>query len=86
VDIRVNVTQKDIEKGRCGLILLCPVALAIRRALPEIMSLRYVGIKSINVDGHVFDFPIPIARFISDFDHGRAVKPFKFILRFRESA
>ena len=83
MDIRVNVTQRDIEKGKPRKILFCPVALAVQRAIP---NLSYVGTGCMSVDGRIFDWPTKIIRFIQHFDSNLPVKPFKFILRFVETA
>ena len=84
MDIHVNVTQRDIEKGKPKEILCCPVALAVHRAIPN--NLSYVGTCYMSVDGRIFDWPTKIIRFIQHFDSNLPVKPFKFILRFMETA
>lgn len=81
--MRVKVTQEDIEKGipeHCG---KCPIARAIRRAMPDAIS---VGVGSIGVEWfdksgfRVAELPQQAQQFIYYFDFGEPVQPFEFDL------
>ena len=79
--IKVNVTRGNIEKGKCGHTVLCPIAYA----------LRDMGYKNVSVGldvAHVYRFntnpqklaPAPgfrekMSSFVRDFDKGEDVGP-----------
>jgi len=80
VNLILEVTEEDIEEGKhhAGEYHLCPVA----------VSLKKLGFTNIDADEdrilltsgperYVFKTPRLVNHFISDFDHGREVKPFK---------
>lgn len=79
---KIKVTQDHIKRGKRGKSSSCPVALAVRDYMKG-----YKG-GTITVDGagvwigpHSFTCPRSVGRFVSDFDAGREVKPFTFVLR-----
>lgn len=80
--MKIYVTQEDINNGTPVSAYSCPIALAIKKALPNytpcVMS---DSIKLVSMD----DFssianPESVRRFISRFDNSKPVKPFNFIL------
>lgn len=85
MDIRVKVTQDDIKNGKRCLSRKCPLALAVARATGKSAIVR---VTTLTVDNfaHRFNMSKKLIRFINDFDSDRPVKPFSFILRFRETA
>lgn len=76
--VTIEVTAEDIERGARIDPERCPIALACRRALPDI---------AVSVDGYGIDeydlIPTPdvAAKFITSFDTGKTVEPFSFELR-----
>lgn len=80
--MRIDVTQDDIDKGLRNNCTLCPVALAIRRAIPG---------SDPWVDDHDISFPSrrmapidtpssSVMEFMHTFDLGDFVAPFSFAL------
>ena len=65
--IRINVTNEDIEKGNKGSIWHCPVALAVKRRLPEkhlyVTNYGYVVIETRDIV-----LSQKVQDFIDDFD------------------
>ena len=85
---KVDVTEKDIKKGRQGSPYHCPVALAIRRAINRTDNI-YVAVTQmeIEVTSEKFNItvtlPKKIQNFVERFDEGsKKVKPTSFVLRF----
>ncbi len=76
--MRVNVTERDIQKGMRYDNTACPVALAIRRTLPDAMILT--DAEGVNVNGKDYLLPPAAVRFALDFDLGNPVKPVVFNL------
>lgn len=84
--VTINVTEKDIEKGRPVVCTGCPVALAIKRRIKPQCEV-IVGATSVNIftSGHekfwIVDLPRKAQYFIEDFDEDRdSVDPIKFKL------
>lgn len=77
--LRINVTKKDIAKGKRREPEDCPVALAIKRQKVAIIC---VGIDRIWIaDKDAISTPKTVQRFIERFDCGNPVKPFSFTLK-----
>lgn len=76
-NITIEVTQKDINEGKAFQSHQCPVALAISR------KMRIFGVDREIVFIDYFE-PTPLpdiaCKFISDFDEGKPVQPFSFVL------
>ena len=75
----IAVLQRDIDQGRPGNVLCCPVALAMRRALHRQVVVypngwRYAG----SWPGHLRPLQPVAVRFISDLDTHHPVRPFTF--------
>ena len=76
----IQVTQHDINLGIRADCHLCPVALAIERAL----GVRDVGVYHGTADWTQrktrwgTNLPLEVQVFIADFDAGAPVKPFSF--------
>lgn len=79
----INVTAEHIAKGVRDSCSHCPVALAIREALPHGPGL-WVDSAHVTVgkSGHWTEVGLPdaVTRFIEAFDQGDPVQPFAFEL------
>ena len=84
--MRIKVTQKNIDKGYRGSCDTCPLALALKEAIPT-ARLVSVGTESIGFtrEGQsrwkIIKLPPQARFFVDDFDAGKPVKPFEFDLR-----
>lgn len=79
VRIRIDVTADDIAKGKPKDWCRCPVSLALRRVLPQ--SSARVPADGLEVFGRQMERRPPgVARFVRDFDKGRPVAPFSFVI------
>ena len=76
----ITVTQKHIDNGRRGLMLSCPIALAIkeRTGLSVVIVGRYISVYTNNIDLRQCKTSEKALGFIYDFDSGINVKPFTF--------
>jgi hypothetical protein len=80
--VRIRVTQEDIDRGARTAPTACPIALAVRRALPELDQPRVCS-RRIYPDGAInADVLLPQAAqdFIDRYDNALAVEPFEFEL------
>lgn len=86
--IRVNVNQRDIERGIRRSAGSCPVARALQRH--EEMGPMWVGAQSIRLrrqpvsPDYTIELPGAVAAFVAAFDEGRPVAPFSFDLEVPE--
>ena len=93
MDLKINVTRRDITRGKRRRGNSCPVALAVKRAAREAgfgkkvktavsdyVSL-YVGGDSYFTRGYK-----KLGKFTSAFDKGKAVQPFSITLRFKRGS
>jgi hypothetical protein len=71
--MRVYVSRADIEAGRRGNPLYCPVARAVSRANPIVFV--KVGSNVLRMGGHVYSAGALARKFIREFDAGRKVSP-----------
>lgn len=84
--VKIDVTQEDIEKGITGSCTRCPVALALRRAVPEATN---AVVRKDCISVNPYDFyvesitPQKVAWFIFDFDGGGPAHPFTFEVDFK---
>ena len=80
-DIKIEVTQEDIDRGEKGDCAKCPIARAIRRTL----KVRYVHVDTDFLewgpDYSCMNAPVKVSKFIDAFDEGRRVSPFTFMLK-----
>jgi hypothetical protein len=80
--ITVHVTQDDIRDGQAGVCRECPVALAIKRALPGIDV--HVSYERVSLGGprrqELLCTPDAVQEFIGRFDSALPVEPFGFTL------
>ena len=71
--MKIEVTQKHIDEGvrhsRCN----CPIAKAVKEAVPAHVE---VSGESIWIEGDFQLLDYPCMQFVSDFDAGRKVSPF----------
>ena len=93
---KINLSQEDIDEGRAmcdktGLFKSdnCPVWQALRDCFTEKVYAFEVLVGAVRVfsDGYgvyafekFFDLPVEATDFIQDFDAGREVKPFEFVI------
>ena len=84
-EITVHVTDEDIEEGEKGNAARCPIALAARREYMDYSrffvsySWMEIGVRFNYDDGiHIYTLPEGAKRFITAFDSGLPVAPFKF--------
>jgi hypothetical protein len=86
VEITVEVTAKDIERGMPRQSCECPVALALGRAVRKQVAPRPLQITVgclqaiMSVDGWWVEALLPsdASAFINSFDHNEPVAPFTF--------
>ena len=81
--MKIEVTQKDIDKGVQGECQLCPIALAFKRN--SNIKRVYVNTKSIEVlhretGAKSYELPKKAQTFVKRFDRQEPVKPFSFEL------
>lgn len=82
--MKVSVSQEDIAGGMPGSVFSCPVALAIKRAVPEADEVIVAVSKAY---AHVGDclvsyrLPLDVQGFIISFDMEHPVQPFTFEMR-----
>ncbi len=85
--LEINITDGDIKRGTKMDSDSCPIALATKRAF------KYNKMTTPHVLGSLMKFyankrrqvvflPIKAKNFISKFDNGEKVKPFKFVIRY----
>jgi hypothetical protein len=86
--MKIEVTQKDIDKGIPRDAAKCPIAKALQRQCPKRGRKWLVNCaeaEAMNKKDPVdsIDYPLPkkCMRFIDDFDKERTVKPFTFELK-----
>lgn len=82
--VTINVTKRDIAKGKRGLCHTCPVALAVNRLLKKpfrsVVGTITVKYEHITGGGSVYgpDMPVDATQFIHDFIGCKNPAPFKF--------
>lgn len=82
--MKVKVTQEHIDKGKPGAPYSCPVALAIRDSIPNIVNAG-VGRTTIEmIDQHgnwlCYDAPRSVKKFVIAYDYKKPVEPFNFFM------
>ena len=84
--IEVNVSQENIEKGKCNHTVLCPIAYALRdigyKNVSVGQSIVYVNRFSDDAEklAAAPGFRTEMATFVSNFDKGRKVHPLRIEL------
>ena len=94
----VFVKPEDISQGMRSHADLCPVALAVKRLLPDLKADVQVGIEEISISGvglsgepgddrhatyNAVDVPEEVNDFVARFDSCGTVEPFSFTVTFR---
>ena len=82
--IKVTVTQKDIDTGIADNCLECPIARALKRTTRKEWAVWKDNVFTSNVKAcnyKQYDLPNKAQRFIEKFDERKPVKPFSFILK-----
>jgi hypothetical protein len=76
--MKIKVTKFEIDHGRPGDILYCPIALAMNKfGLGPVT----VGLDDVEApNGRIFQLPRSAKRFMFRFDDMKPVKPFNFII------
>lgn len=87
--LHIKVTQQHIERGIAVNCRECPIALAVRDAIPNIYNtVVSVSITIYSPDHHllgVYTLTDEAMNFISEFDKGAlVVEPFEFIAKLKE--
>jgi hypothetical protein len=83
--LHISVTKADIDDGRPSDPHRCPIALAIRRAVPDsdyvFMSIDYITVGVPRTDGsrysRIYRLTEEIGDFIYHYDNGHEVAPFE---------
>jgi len=76
--MKIHVTEKHIINGKTTNPWQCPVALAIKEATgrkPTVISEWY------SFNNEELPLPEKVTKFIDNFDRGKKVKPFSFVLK-----
>lgn len=76
--MRITVTAEDIAKGKRVSSNRCPIALAVRRVIPDFL---WVNNWYVITQRGARPLSKSASKFTRDFDKARPVKPFKFILK-----
>ncbi len=79
----MTVTDRDIQQGKPGQGMLCPVAVCIRRIYSDgdgNAPLVNVGADTIGINQHTFKTPDTVQHFLEQYDAGLPVKGFEFTL------
>lgn len=80
--VEVQVTELDIMLGKKGSCTQCPIAYAVKRATGRkrnvVVNGKYLVIDGAYNNCQQFSLPKKARDFISKFDDGKKVKPFKF--------
>ena len=76
---KIEVTQRDIDRGIVEDCRSCPIALATRRTRIMPVHKVSVGAGSLDVEAK-WRYPEKVATFIDAFDGGESVKPFSFVV------
>jgi hypothetical protein len=84
--VKVSVTAEDIASGKPGEICLCPIYLALQRAMPDGVEALWVDCYRARLSGSPWlttaSAPLPQSArdFIGRFDNAIPVEPFEFDL------
>lgn len=82
--IRVNVTKHDIKEGMKYSCYSCPIALALDRHKHKGITYPSVSFSYVTFEQNRwlrYSVPLKACDFIYNFDQGKRVKPFRFILK-----
>jgi len=81
--VKISVTSGDIQEGQRRDCFKCPIARAMKRALPSYHITA--GPNSLIVGTIIIDTPIICKDFMDEFDNHGEVKPFGFEIEIKES-
>jgi len=79
--MKINVTQLDIDTGKPFSGAKCPIAIAIKRAVPTAHKINVGAVEISFWQGgrrRGFDTPNSAANFVRQFDQQNRVEPFEF--------
>jgi hypothetical protein len=85
--MKIEVIQKDIDKGVRSSFYCCPIAFAFKRAVKNNTRYGFFYIGSIHIvhclDGkwNRYELPKKAQKFIKRFDDSKPVEPFSFELK-----
>ena len=83
-EVKIKVTQRDIDRGIVEDCRSCPIALATRRTRIMPLGDLFVGSTTLDFNGR-WMYDSKAARFIDRFDAGLSVRPFTFIATRKET-
>jgi hypothetical protein len=81
--MKVEVRQEHINKGWPGEPTWCPLYLAIREVLPNILYVNFTHVVYWKFEGEKrskYRLPGTARKFVRDFDRLKKVEPFIFVL------
>lgn len=79
---KIEVTQRDINKGCQNSMNCCPIGRALRREFHCSFTDVSVGGDRIEVENrYMYTVPLKVQDFIEKFDSGKLVKPFSFVFK-----
>ena len=84
VNMKINITQEDLDLGKRYHCKMCPVALALQRAGIEVSSVGkyvfsyYVTNTAESIRLKTVGLPPTVTSFIAKFDKGERTEPFEF--------
>jgi hypothetical protein len=73
----INVTQRHIDQGCRGSVYSCPIARAIQEKTGVLCGVRY---DHVFIRGRELHLPHKAFVFITNYDEGEPVQPFRFEL------
>lgn len=78
--IKINVTQKNIDEGGRCMALSCPIALALNNVFVPDKMLSTNQYTFHTGNGIDYKLPPEVTKFINNFDDGKKVEPFSFVV------
>lgn len=75
--MKINITQEDIDNGRIGDCILCPIALKLKQVTGVIWEVYWNSAFNTATTATI-DLPEDATDFISMFDQQEKVMPFTF--------
>ena len=72
---KIEVTREDIDLGERGIHDSCPVALALKKAVPDAVGVSAGGLRVVFDNTTTLEFSNSLADWIAGFDVGDNVQP-----------
>lgn len=86
MQIKLKVTQEDINRGTKGSAKSCPVALALTREGYTNVSVAGDVLMRVNDETWYLPFQKDVSNFVQAFDRGDKVEPTEFAMTFQPSS